>query len=218
MYFETSSYSTSSIGETFESAWPKTNNESPYTLAATDSSQAITWYNLNRVSSSAYDKDNQNRLVNLLPKHIKEDSQNEVFNKFMDMIGQHFDEVYSYVRGLTDIHLRDEGLTNGISKDLIYDVAKNNKFVTPCTAGDLSYVIWEDGRVNACEILPDVIGNVNTTNIQKDLFSSNKAKELRKKIKDTKCKCTYECAMSTNTFFSWNMTKKMISAYISNRI
>jgi len=109
-------------------------------------------------------------------------------------------------------------LKEALQKDLIYDVAKNNKFVTPCTAGDLSYVIWEDGRVNACEILPDVIGNVNTTNIQKDLFSSNKAKELRKKIKDTKCKCTYECAMSTNTFFSWNMTKKMISAYISNRI
>ena len=125
LYFETSSYSTSSTGETFESAWPKTNNESPYTLAATDSSQAITWYNLNRVSSSAYDKDNQNRLVNLLPSHIREDSQNEVFNKFMDMIGQHFDDVYSYVRGLTDIHSRDEGLTKGISKDLIYDVARS---------------------------------------------------------------------------------------------
>ena len=125
LYFETSSYSTSSVGETFESAWPKTNNESPYTLAATDSSQAITWYNLNRVSASDYDKLNQNRLVNLLPSHIREDSQNEVFNKFMDMIGQHFDDVYSYVRGLTDIHSRDEGLTKGISKDLIYDVARS---------------------------------------------------------------------------------------------
>ena len=29
--------------------------------------------------------------------------------------------------------------------DLIYEVAKNNKFVTPCTAGTLSYVVWEDG-------------------------------------------------------------------------
>ena len=55
-------------------------------------------------------------------------------------------------------------------------------------------------------------------NIQKDLFTSNKAKELRKKIKDTKCKCTYECAMSTNTFFSWNMTKKMIKSYLTNRV
>ena len=109
-------------------------------------------------------------------------------------------------------------LKEALQKDLIYEVAKNNKFVTPCTAGDLSYVVWEDGRVNACEILPDTIGNVNTSDVQKDLFSSKKALELRKKIKDTKCKCTYECAMSTNTFFSWNMTKKMIKGYLTNRV
>ena len=90
--------------------------------------------------------------------------------------------------------------------------------MTPCTAGDLSYVIWEDGRVNACEVLHDTIGNITDENTDKSFFQSKKAKDLRKKIKDTKCKCTYECAMSTNTFFSWNMTKKLIWAYISNRV
>ena len=109
-------------------------------------------------------------------------------------------------------------LKEALQKDLIYEVAKNNKFVTPCTAGTLSYVIWEDGRVNACEILPDTIGNVNNQNFPKNIFKSDKAKELRKKIKDTNCKCTYECAMSTNTFFSWNMTKKLIWAYMTNRV
>jgi radical SAM protein with 4Fe4S-binding SPASM domain len=79
-------------------------------------------------------------------------------------------------------------------------------------------VIWEDGRVNPCEILKDEIGNVNREKIDDNLFSSKKAKDLRKKIKNTKCKCTYECAMSTNTLFSWNMTKKLIKAYISNRV
>ncbi len=109
-------------------------------------------------------------------------------------------------------------LKEALQKDLIYEVAKNNKFVTPCTAGTLSYVIWEDGRVNACEILPDTIGNLNSKKFPKDIFKSNKAKELRKKIKETNCKCTYECAMSTNTFFSWNMTKKLIWSYITNRV
>ena len=109
-------------------------------------------------------------------------------------------------------------LKEALQKDLIYEVAKNNKFVTPCTAGTLSYVIWEDGRVNACEILPDTIGNVNNQTFPKNIFKSDKAKELRKKIKDTNCKCTYECAMSTNTFFSWNMTKKLIWAYMTNRV
>ena len=109
-------------------------------------------------------------------------------------------------------------LKEALQKDLIYEVAKNNKFVTPCTAGTLSYVIWEDGRVNACEILPDTIGNVNNQKFPNNIFKSDKAKELRKKIKDTKCRCTYECAMSTNTFFSWNMTKKLIWSYITNRV
>jgi radical SAM protein with 4Fe4S-binding SPASM domain len=97
-------------------------------------------------------------------------------------------------------------------------VAKYNRFVTPCTAGTLSYVIWEDGRVNPCEILKDTIGNVNKNKIDENLFSSKIAKNLRKRIKETNCKCTYECAMSTNTFFSWNMTKKMIKAYFANRV
>lgn len=109
-------------------------------------------------------------------------------------------------------------LKEALQKDLIYEVAKNNKFVTPCTAGTLSYVIWEDGRVNACEILPDTIGNLNNKKFPKNIFKSDKAKELRKKIKETNCKCTYECAMSTNTFFSWNMTKKLIWSYMTNRV
>lgn len=109
-------------------------------------------------------------------------------------------------------------LKEALQKDLIYEVAKYDRFVTPCTAGTLSYVIWEDGRVNPCEILKDEIGNVNREKIDDNLFSSKKAKDLRKKIKNTKCKCTYECAMSTNTLFSWNMTKKLIKAYISNRV
>ena len=109
-------------------------------------------------------------------------------------------------------------LKEALQKDLIYEVAKNDKFVTPCTAGTLSYVVWEDGRVNPCEILPDTIGNVNNSVFPKNIFKSKKAKELRKKIKDTNCKCTYECAMSTNTFFSWPMTKKFIWAYLSNRV
>ncbi len=109
-------------------------------------------------------------------------------------------------------------LKEALQKDLIYEVAKNNKFVTPCTAGTLSYVIWEDGRLNACEILPDTIGNLNDKNFPKNIFKSSKAKELRKKIKKTNCKCTYECAMSTNTFFSWNMTKKLIWSFVTNRV
>ena len=66
----------------------------------------------------------------------------------------------------------------------------------------------KDGKIKPCEILDDSIGNVINDNDISAIFTSNKAKKLRKEIIDTKCKCTYECAMSTNALFSWPMTKK----------
>jgi sulfatase maturation enzyme AslB (radical SAM superfamily) len=103
-----------------------------------------------------------------------------------------------------------------VQKELIYRVARFDEFVTPCTAGTLIYTIWEDGRLNACEVLPDSIGNVlgnRPDNNLKALIQSDRARALRQKIRDTECKCTYECAMTVNTLFNpamaLNVAKKM---------
>ncbi len=97
-----------------------------------------------------------------------------------------------------------------VQKDLILTVSKEEKFVTQCTAGNLSYVGMEDGTLKPCEILNSKIGNFTKEKSMQNLFMSNEAKELRKFIKDTKCKCTYECAMSTNTLFNGNMFIKLV--------
>lgn len=98
-----------------------------------------------------------------------------------------------------------------IQKQSILKVARDNEFVTPCTAGTLSYVIMEDGSIKPCEILFDKIGNVYDKDKSFfDVVSSNKTKKLREWIRDTECKCTYECAMSTNTLFSLPMIPKLI--------
>lgn len=107
-----------------------------------------------------------------------------------------------------------------LQKELIGQIAKTNSFVTPCTAGTLSYVIWEDGRLGPCEILRDVIVNLadDLPNHQpgrwRDIFTAKPARELGRRIVDTKCTCTYECAMSNNTFFSWPMTRKFARRYV----
>ena len=44
----------------------------------------------------------------------------------------------------------------------------------------------------------------------KDIFFSKKSKDLRKRIKETKCKCTYECAMTTNVLFNKDMFPSII--------
>ena len=41
------------------------------------------------------------------------------------------------------------------------------------------------------------------------MVRSKKAKDLRHWIKKTKCRCTYECAMSTNTLFSWPLAGRL---------
>ena len=95
-------------------------------------------------------------------------------------------------------------------KELILKVAKKDEFITPCSAANLSYVGMEDGSIKACEILPNVLGNIYKEKI-KTIFNSKKSKELRSEIINKKCRCTYECAMSTNVLFNLDQQKKLIS-------
>jgi len=132
--------------------------------------------------------------------------------------------VDSYSKYLREGALKHYGFVGGrillfkeiLQKDLIYRVAKFNEFVTPCTAGTLSYVIMEDGRVTPCEILPDSIGNVSGVETFREMVTNTKAKKLRTWIADTNCKCTWECAMSTNTLFSWPMSRRMIGSLLGD--
>jgi MoaA/NifB/PqqE/SkfB family radical SAM enzyme/glycosyltransferase involved in cell wall biosynthesis len=108
-----------------------------------------------------------------------------------------------------------------IQKEMIYRVMRFNEFVTPCTAGALTYVIWEDGRVNACEMLPDSVGNIlgdKDDNNFRNIVKSNTAKQLRQKIVAEQCKCSYECAMTINTLFSWPFAKKLWYRVISGAV
>ena len=56
-------------------------------------------------------------------KPLEEDTQNEVFLDFMDMVGQQFDEVWSYLRHFTDINERVPKVSEGISKDIVKEVS-----------------------------------------------------------------------------------------------
>jgi MoaA/NifB/PqqE/SkfB family radical SAM enzyme/GT2 family glycosyltransferase len=128
-------------------------------------------------------------------------------------------EAYKQAIERYEWHIRHKALTafsylggaivrakESVQKELIYRVMRFNEFVTPCTAGSLIYVIWEDGRVNACEMLPDTVGNVLGDKPENDfrtIVKNQTAQNLRERIVKEKCKCSYECAMTVNTLFSW---------------
>ena len=72
----------------------------------------------------------------------------------------------------------------------------------PCTAGRLSAVVFEDGKVRACEILGDELGDLKTVDWDLGaLWDTEKAGALRDKIRATRCRCTWECAQGDNVLF-----------------
>ena len=134
LYNTISTYLTSSMGEFYNSSWPKTGSGTytdPYVPVSSSHADFISWYGSipgktgQLYSASLYDTENENRLVNLLPQHISEDKDNSQFLDFMDMIGQQFDELWSYISAMTSITDRQSDLTEGFSKDLIYNLAKS---------------------------------------------------------------------------------------------
>ena len=134
LYHTSSSYSSGSMGVFYDSSWPKTGSGSyaqPYEPVSSSHSDFTNWYGSldTKVgqlhSASLYDSDNPNRLVNLLPDHIKSDSNNGQFLDFIDMIGQQFDELWVYTKALADITDRQNDISDGFSKDLIFNLAKS---------------------------------------------------------------------------------------------
>ena len=69
-----------------------------------------------------------------LPDFIKDDSQNEIYLRFTDMIGQHFDSIWEYINSFTDIFDRRGKLDEGISKELLYTMAKSLGWEIPDSA------------------------------------------------------------------------------------
>jgi MoaA/NifB/PqqE/SkfB family radical SAM enzyme len=72
--------------------------------------------------------------------------------------------------------------------------------VIPCLAGQSQLVVWGDGQVSSCELLPNV-GNIKDNSLQ-DIIASDAFQEQVQFIKDDKCHCTHNCAMLDSIFFN----------------
>ena len=129
MFEQSSSFSSQSIGLYHDNAWPKESGEgtytNPYILYRTSQSKASNWYSEQILSASAYDRANKHRLQGHLPMFVQDDDQNEVFLKFVDMIGHHFDDLWVFIKSMTDVHDKRDKLTEGIARNLIHPVAQS---------------------------------------------------------------------------------------------
>lgn len=72
----------------------------------------------------------------------------------------------------------------------------------PCTAGRISAVVFEDGRVEACEMLGETMGRLDEVDWDLGrIWSSAEADALRARIRSSRCRCTWECAQADNVLF-----------------
>jgi len=100
-------------------AWPKTNSVSPYLNYSTTSSVAINWFTSQSNSASYFDLENNNALLNTIPTYLREDPNNDQYFLFVQMIGQHFDNIWVYLKDVTNKFDADNRLDYGISKDMV---------------------------------------------------------------------------------------------------
>ena len=132
MYFESSSYSSGSLGVFNDNAWPKKSgagtNLDPYVLYSVSESVASSWYTRQIISSSNYDRENRNRLLLNIPAHIRDDERNDAFTTFINMTGEHFDGIWQYINQIPAIYDRRDGLDVGLSRDLIFQVGRSFGF------------------------------------------------------------------------------------------
>ena len=120
---------------------PKFTAVKPYTSFPVKSTEFNNWYNTAMSSASFYDTYNNNILTNAIPEYIRFDTQNENLITFTNMLGQHYDILYTYINHMTKINKREENPKLGMPNELLYSVAK--QFGWNLTNGNQNQNLWE---------------------------------------------------------------------------
>ena len=116
-------------------SYPKTNNTPPFILASTSSVQTLEWvgsstvgdpyYGGQSLSASDYDQNNRDWLYWSIPEYLREDPANLQYELFTDMVGQYYDNVWTYTKDISNKFDADNRLEYGIAKDLVADAIRD---------------------------------------------------------------------------------------------
>ena len=123
------------------SPWPKYLSASKYHLHETTSDLGTGWYNDVYATASLFDQENNSALLKTIPEHIRLDENNSQYELFVNMIGHHYDIVYSYINNLSNIYKPEEHPQLGQSKDTLYELAKSLGW--SLTDGKQASALWQ---------------------------------------------------------------------------
>jgi hypothetical protein len=183
LYFNSSSW-----------AWPKSNSTQPYDLYSVTSSQAVNFLGSTTTvptattqsllfSASYYDTTNKDSLRNVIPQYLLDDSSNEPYITFVDMIGQHFDNIWLYYKDVSNRYNNTNNPDTGISLDLVSDALRGfgmQLYTNTNVSDNLYYTLFginEDGSLlppTGSEIITNYVTSSLTTlpaaTIQDELY------------------------------------------------
>jgi len=111
--------------ESGSTAWPKTNSTYPYINSLPNSTNGLAFLASQSLVAEDYDLQNNNRLINAIPSYLTDDSNNDQYMLFVDMVGQNFDSVWVYIKDVTNKYNADNRVDYGVSKDLVADVLRD---------------------------------------------------------------------------------------------
>jgi len=84
------------------------------------------------------------------------------------------------------------------------DILERETYHQRCEAGRAAGVLLPEGELYACELWQEPMGNVRGSNYSvPELWTSERAKNIRAEIKDTRCSCFHQCFLSNSIF--WNL-------------
>ena len=116
--------------------WPKSNSTVPYSNVSVTSSAALDWLGSENTpptntsasilySASLYDNTNKDILRAAIPQYIYDDESNQPYVTFVDMIGQHFDNIWVYYKDVTNRYNATNNPNSGVSMDLVSDAIQS---------------------------------------------------------------------------------------------
>lgn len=103
-------------------SWPKNSIDQVYSPLISSGSD---WYDEQLVIAQRYDQFNPNNLIFTVPMHILEDDNSVDFITFVSMIGHFFDTIKPYIDQYTNVFDRNPNPNEGLSKELISEVAES---------------------------------------------------------------------------------------------
>ena len=114
----------------------------------------------------------------------------------------------SYDYGRTGILSRIQRNYQKYKRDLSLRILQEKRQVIPCLAGTFHLVIWPEGSLSVCELLPPV-GNIREKNLE-DLLNGVEIKKAVLSIRNGNCFCTHDCNMIENILLNPRSYSKLL--------